>query len=197
MFKDLWRVIDAHSIYRQLQTVNIKIFWLRICPKVWKTYVWTCHNYSSFVIVNDGQCAPGPIKIRSLSEKLFEEENKHEAAWNVAFSALKTLKSRDIPTLTLKGKISRAPLLFPLRLHYHFLSKINLGPKTLTWILSKKVKKLQLENMPVRQGMSLCDLHVKYHYYSINTFRDVDLNSCEVALLWHPYFPRYEPEPKI
>ena len=48
----------------------------------------TWQKYSTFVCFNTGEYAAGPIKIRSLHEKLFRK-NKPEAAWNYVCSALK------------------------------------------------------------------------------------------------------------
>ena len=62
MFKGLWYFIDI-LIEHQCNTTNL----------------WTWHKYSSSVVFNLGECAPDPIKIRSLYEKLLGK-NKHEAA---------------------------------------------------------------------------------------------------------------------
>ena len=42
------------------------------------TDLWTCQKYSPFVFFEPGECAPGPIEIRSLHEKLLGK-NKPEA----------------------------------------------------------------------------------------------------------------------
>ena len=67
--------------------VYLKIFWLSI--KWHTTDLWICHKYSSFVAFNHGECAPGPIKIHLLREKLLGK-NKLGAASNYVCSALKS-----------------------------------------------------------------------------------------------------------